>query len=151
MCWLFAVVVRVYWSSLHLSNVLILKNSGAFFVSSFISKWNLLQSLMIMNWQAQSIGWTDEKHNLYLDLLERSFVDQLNHSKRMRGALLEEDLEGWHPSLQQPMENCASSDEVRHSWEVALILIYSTAANYFLTFPLIVTVQGFAKWLLAED
>ncbi|XP_031394029.1 cold-regulated protein 27-like isoform X2 [Punica granatum] len=59
-----------------------------------------------------SIEWTDEKHNLYLNLLERSFVDQLNHSKRMRGAILREVVGVPYPPSELPMENCASFDEV---------------------------------------
>ncbi|PKI55538.1 hypothetical protein CRG98_024038 [Punica granatum] len=59
----------------------------------------------------QSIEWTDEKHNLYLNLLERSFVDQLNHSKRMRGAILREVVGVPYPPSELPMENCASFDE----------------------------------------
>ncbi|KAK4802170.1 hypothetical protein SAY86_000373 [Trapa natans] len=58
----------------------------------------------------QSIVWTDEKHNLYLDSLERSFIDQLNHSKRIQGIILHE---GPFPSLQLDLGNCISSDEFK--------------------------------------
>ncbi|KAK4800615.1 hypothetical protein SAY86_021102 [Trapa natans] len=61
----------------------------------------------------QYIGWTDEKHNLYLHSLERSFVEQLNNSKRIQGAILREGLEGPFPSLQLDLENCTSSDEFK--------------------------------------
>ncbi|KAK4744972.1 hypothetical protein SAY87_011284 [Trapa incisa] len=57
-----------------------------------------------------SMAWTDKKHNLYLDSLERSFVDQLNHSRRTH-ALTREITKAPSLSAETPVENCASFHE----------------------------------------
>ncbi|KAA8536202.1 hypothetical protein F0562_028680 [Nyssa sinensis] len=52
-------------------------------------------------------AWTNEKHRLYLDSLEASFVNQLQHSM---------GLLAWcsDSSRQLPVNSCTSSDQVRH-------------------------------------
>lgn len=77
------------------------------------------------------MNWTDDKHNLYLDSLERSFVDQLNHSSRMH-VLIWEDTEAPYLSPKLSMENCASFDEVWHPQGIS---------NFSLLFPRYISSQ----------
>lgn len=146
---LLAIVIQVYWSSLHLS-VIYLFHSTFFFPSSSLIEF-VGQSLMIINltgpvnrvdrWEAQSISW---------------FIGKIFC---------------W-PA--EPFKEDARFTRTGGSW--GSISIYATAfgklcffwwgqafmRNFrdshfvfsfklFFTFPLIVLVQGFARWMLAED
>ncbi|GLT47279.1 hypothetical protein SLA2020_209870 [Shorea laevis] len=57
----------------------------------------------------QSMVWTDEKHNLYLDLLEVSFVKQLHHSMSFCGWHSGEEMQD--PSSQPVAREHNSSDQ----------------------------------------
>ncbi|KAK9287310.1 hypothetical protein L1049_015723 [Liquidambar formosana] len=59
----------------------------------------------------QSTDWTDEKHSLYLDSLEASFVNQLHHSMGFLASHSQEKM--WDPnsSRKQPAKTRNSSDE----------------------------------------
>ncbi|XP_041013361.1 cold-regulated protein 27 [Juglans microcarpa x Juglans regia] len=54
--------------------------------------------------------WTDEKHSMYLDSLEASFVTELQRSMHMRARCLEDKTLGPYPSEEPRAKTCNSSD-----------------------------------------
>ncbi|KAG2704507.1 hypothetical protein I3760_05G007200 [Carya illinoinensis] len=54
--------------------------------------------------------WTDEKHSMYLDSLEASFVTELQRSMHMRARCLEDKTLGPYPSEEPQAKTCNSSD-----------------------------------------
>ncbi|GLT73731.1 hypothetical protein SLA2020_455690 [Shorea laevis] len=59
--------------------------------------------------EGQSMFWTDEKHNFYLDLLEATFVQQMHHSMSLCGHRSQEEMQG--PSTQSVAREQNSSDQ----------------------------------------
>ncbi|KAK6253538.1 hypothetical protein QUC31_015258 [Theobroma cacao] len=60
----------------------------------------------------QSMVWTNEKHNLYLDFLEASFVKQLHCSISLHGCHSKEEIWGSYPTQKLPAKGHNSSDQI---------------------------------------
>ncbi|OMO74084.1 hypothetical protein CCACVL1_16963 [Corchorus capsularis] len=61
--------------------------------------------------QDQTMVWTNEKHSLYLDFLEASFVKQLHCSMSLRGCHREEEILGPRTTQQLPAKGHNSSHQ----------------------------------------
>lgn len=64
--------------------------------------------------QGQSTEWTDEKHSLYLDSLEASFVNELYHSMHLGGSCNRKSFWGTYSSRELP-DKTNNSGQVRQS------------------------------------
>jgi hypothetical protein len=56
--------------------------------------------------------WTDQKHSLYLDSLEASFVTELQRSMRLRGLCSQDNVRGTYSPEEPRTKTRKSSDEV---------------------------------------
>lgn len=65
--------------------------------------------------QGTSTEWTNEKHRLYIDSLETSFVNKLYHSMRLRDCHPQMNVQETHSSQKLPFKTYNSSDQVRKS------------------------------------
>jgi hypothetical protein len=61
----------------------------------------------------QLTEWTDEKHRLYLDSLEASFVTELHRSMRLRGLRSQDNTSRLYSSKEPQVKTQNSSDQVR--------------------------------------
>lgn len=63
--------------------------------------------------QDASMEWTNEKHKLYINSLETSFVNNLYRSMRLREWNKQKNVRGTHSLHELPFKSQNSSEQVR--------------------------------------
>lgn len=109
--------------------------------------------------QGQSTEWTDEKHSLYLDSLEASFVNDLYRSIHLGGSCLQDNFLGTYSSREFPDKN-NNSGQVRELCcfmfllyvYVSVLIVLSIYLSSIFTYLLNhLAVHGSSRWQLEKD
>lgn len=79
--------------------------------------------------QGASTEWTNEKHNLYLDSLETSFVNELYHSMRLRDWHQQKNARGTRSLQEVSFKTQNSSDQVRVKSAISLLVVCEHVGN----------------------